>query len=746
MSERRKASRLRFLMSLSILSVTLSLIVSLSIRVSAGEFPPRHPFKELFEGDLVEIAEGMSEIVCIYVEHWFSIIDAAHVHIEYVPGLSQDQEIALQFDIMNQIRTRWFVRYAEPNYIYTIPELPPPNPPFEIGALNVGFVTATVVPDSYLTIQEAIDNSPETGIVFVRSGVYHEHLVLNKTLTLAGEERDMTIINGRGAAPAWVVIVAANNVKMHGFTVQNSEGSGGAVWVNGYFGATISDSIIANNGDGIRVLNSSGNTICNNLIRSNLRTGVGLDWSFDNIVRNNTIADNNVGIGATNLSCNNTFSENTISNNDYGFLTAFHDCKLFHNNIANNGVQVTFYSPERVNVWDDGYPNGGNYWSDYAGVDLHGGPYQNETGSDGIGDEAYVIGASNQDRYPTMQPFCSVRNLNTGLVYSTIQSSINAPETLAHHTIFVRSGTYRGSVVVNKTISLVGESEETTIIDGCNVVDAVCINANNVEVSRFQVCNGFAGLRLLVCNNTVIHDMKLLNNQCGICLYDCWFTNITSCRIENTTENSMLLSNSHSNVISGNLVSKSQGCGLQLSSSSNNTIENNVVSDQVQGSSNGIELEHSHSNLIVNNTVSNNGGFGILLESSNKSLVFYNNLVNNMIQVYLHESFNNTWDNGFEGNHWSNYNGSDLNSDGIGDEYLPWEGVDYYPLISFYWNSADVNHDLKVDLKDVYRTGKAYGSYPGHPAWDPRCDTNHDSKIDLMDYYLVCRNYGRAYG
>jgi hypothetical protein len=58
-----------------------------------------------------------------------------------------------------------------------------------------------------------------------------------------------------------------------------------------------------------------------------------------------------------------------------------------------------------VNTWDDGYPSGGNYWSDYAGVDLFSGPYQNQTGSDGIGDTPYFIRANNTDNYPLMNPY-----------------------------------------------------------------------------------------------------------------------------------------------------------------------------------------------------------------------------------------------------------------------------------------------------------------------------------------------------
>jgi hypothetical protein len=51
---------------------------------------------------------------------------------------------------------------------------------------------------------------------------------------------------------------------------------------------------------------------------------------------------------------------------------------------------------------DSGYPAGGNFWSDYHGLDLYRGIYQNETGSDGIGDVPYFISQNHTDRYPLM--------------------------------------------------------------------------------------------------------------------------------------------------------------------------------------------------------------------------------------------------------------------------------------------------------------------------------------------------------
>jgi hypothetical protein len=66
-----------------------------------------------------------------------------------------------------------------------------------------------------------------------------------------------------------------------------------------------------------------------------------------------------------------------------------------------------------VNVWDDGYPSGGNYWSDYKGIDVKSGPNQDQPRSDGIGDTPYVIDANNQDRYPLMNPYVLLGDVNS---------------------------------------------------------------------------------------------------------------------------------------------------------------------------------------------------------------------------------------------------------------------------------------------------------------------------------------------
>jgi len=64
--------------------------------------------------------------------------------------------------------------------------------------------------------------------------------------------------------------------------------------------------------------------------------------------------------------------------------------------------------------------------------------------------------------------------------------------------------------------------------------------------------------------------------------------------------------------------------------------------------------------------------------------------------------------------------------------------------------SGDVTADGKVDVKDVYRVAKNYGTHnppelpPWDPLWGPVCDINNDGKIDVKDYYIVCKHYGEV--
>ena len=88
---------------------------------------------------------------------------------------------------------------------------------------NVSAATITV-PDDYSTIQQAINAAIAGDTVYVRSGTYYEHVSIGKSLTLQGEDRETTIIDGGGSGKV-VYVSSTNNVTISGFTIRNSGSS-----------------------------------------------------------------------------------------------------------------------------------------------------------------------------------------------------------------------------------------------------------------------------------------------------------------------------------------------------------------------------------------------------------------------------------------------------------------------------------------------------------------------------------------
>jgi parallel beta-helix repeat protein len=347
----------------------------------------------------------------------------------------------------------------------------------------------------FTKIQDAIYAASPGDTIYVYNGTYSGFLIEKNDLTVIGENRDTTIISGSGTLYL-VEVRSTSNVTISGFTVQNTV----SPW------------------DAIRV------TSCNNIIISGNKftdnwCGIWIRYHSENIViTDNVITRNHCGISLF-QSTYSFISGNNITNNEYGvYLYGLSENNIIsHNNFINNTDQA--YTDGSTNSWDDGYPSGGNYWSDYTGVDEYSGPYQNVTGSDGIGDAPYVIDESNRDNYPLIHPYGSIRNLDTNLTYLTIQSAINAPETMNGHTIFVEAGTYFENIVVDKTLTLMGENKESTIVDGNSYGHVINLKANSIHVSGFTLQNGVSGIFADHTNYHTIDNNIVQNNYDGIYLY-----------------------------------------------------------------------------------------------------------------------------------------------------------------------------------------------------------------------------------
>jgi parallel beta-helix repeat protein len=197
-------------------------------------------------------------------------------------------------------------------------------------------------------------------------------------------------------------------------------------------------------------------------------TGIDLTGRSNVTITNMKIESFLTGIRLE-YSSNNKIIRNNMMNNDYGiWLNYSSSNNIYHNNFVDNTEQV--HSLSSTNIWDDDYPSGGNFWSDYAGVDAD---------SDGIGDTPYIIDASNQDRYPLLFTFQEEYSLTVNVVGSGSVSLNN-------------TGSYvYGDVVELTATADVGWSFSgwSGDLSGSVNPETIVIDANKTVTATFHVVN-----------------------------------------------------------------------------------------------------------------------------------------------------------------------------------------------------------------------------------------------------------------
>ncbi len=212
-----------------------------------------------------------------------------------------------------------------------------------------------VVPDDFPTIQEAINNAADGDTVFVKSGTYYEHVIINKTLSLTGENCTTTIIDGNWTGV--VINVTRSGINVSGLTVRRS---GSIYWENaGIYldnaeDCSINGSILTENPfAGLELANSrrcvvSGNTILNN-------SGVGITMvggGFNDLSQNNIMENGWSAVTLNDEAHNNTISGNNMTSNNLAVIG--HCINLYRssnnsiqkNNIAgdDNGIRLEYWS------------------------------------------------------------------------------------------------------------------------------------------------------------------------------------------------------------------------------------------------------------------------------------------------------------------------------------------------------------------------------------------------------------------
>ena len=562
-------------------------------------------------------------------------------------------------------------------------------------AFNIRSVRAVtiIVPDDYPTIQAGINAASYGDTVYVRAGTYLENVVVNKALSLVGENPKTTTIDGSNGGivvgiffvPGIAVDINASYVNLTGFTVRNTGDWGvGITMVGPSYCNVYGNNITASNAysEGVEVIKSSSNNrvfensitagggigiewSCNNnyVAENNIvRCGVGVFLAYacsNNIVRNSITNSGYVGVDIGSYSYYNSVSGNNITNSRDAFdLGSYCDNNdIVGNNVVDNGVGVRIWAdtPNNMfyhnsfidnaqqisnnwgstNVWDNG--SNGNYWSDYTARY----PNASETDGSGVWNTTYAIDANNVDRYPLVNqaiPPILLYTITIGaggggsVVYSCHSGSGSVPS----------GQTISLNVTLGTQISLTAYPSLSFVFQGWNTNDRVS-TFNASSLSSTATANGDGSVtasfaRVPTANFTWSPPMPIS-------------TKTVTFNASSSTPNS------------GTMASYTWNFGDGNTTTTMNPIITHRYADPKRYS--------------VTLTVQNTAGV----------------------------------------------TGSITKNVGI-------------------MTVADINMDGKVDVTDLARVVAAFGSYPSHPKWNPACDINGDGIIDVYDVAYVCHYFG----
>jgi parallel beta-helix repeat protein len=442
-------------------------------------------------------------------------------------------------------------------------------------------------------------------------------------------ERDKQVPSDAG----YVAVINSTNIEVKNLKLTKN--------YQGAFFAYTTNSIIANvsisdNVYGILHFSSLNNTIIENTITNSEWEGIYLREAN-----------------------NNTISKNKISNNAYGIKLLWSDNNtIFHNDFVSNAKQVDIDILSEGNIWDDGYPSGGNYWSDYAGIDTKIGPNQDQLGSDGIGDTPYTINAENIDRYPLMKPWTppSQHELVVSLKAQTLlrpgdSTLINATVInmgLSNETNVELFLMINGSIVNSATIPSLANGSAytmshlwTSTIEGKYNVTAYSppvpleTSIKNNQVTIFVIVTtakrvpydypsieaainaATSGDTILVASGT--YGSVVVNKAVKLIGED-----------RNTTITGYIKVTADNVVISGFTIKGGIDLGriepTPREKSDNTVMKGNIITSEVGA---GIAIYYSRGNIVSGNIITNNGGSGVYLYHSSDVRVSNNIITNN---------------------------------------------------------------------------------------------------------------------
>jgi len=522
-------------------------------------------------------------------------------------------------------------------------------------------------PNNYTLIQDAIDNASDGDTVFVYdySSPYYENVVVDKSISLIGEDKNTTVIDGGEIDD--VIYISANDVTISGFTIQNSGDEG---WQNGWDG-----------GIDIRTRNC--------------------------IVSDNNIMYNYYGIVSKDDGCNHTISYNTFYKNIESSIQLW-------DNGANNifGNTISYY--DGIRVWQESkYNIVSSNIIDRSGTGISVTTSPNTISKNTLIYTGFYFDAGYNDVFDNTvngKPLIYLYNKSDKLISENVGQIIlqlcdnitiqNQDLSSAFVGIFLREtnncSISNCNIQNNNRASIyLKDSNDNTISN--NTLSSnrwvgvyVFFSSNNIFYNNTIKLNDVYGLWLHgSSDNNIISNNIIRNNaQGGICVSEFnryGYTdidpnyNVISYNTIKSNKEGLSIHSTSNNYILNNNISSHSSKGIFLYSSSGNNIVGNVIFDNYYG----ISMGETVRNTISANNITNND-LGILTYYSSDNTIYLNNFLNNTETAY--DEGSNIWNEEYSigGNYWDNYAGEDNNGDGIGDTPYPISGAnnkDKYPFM-----------------------------------------------------------------
>ncbi len=400
---------------------------------------------------------------------------------------------------------------------------------------------------------------------------------------------------------------------------------------------------LTNNGQSLLLVDTTNSTITKNNMMNNWY-GIDLFWSDYNSVVENNLTDSGHGIFLHDSSRNSISRNNMTNNEDVGIWLHESSNNLVQENIVTNNVYLRYSRGICVggssNSVSGNIVNGSKYNVDVSG-DLPSHSIDSSNLVDGK-PVYYLVNIKNKVINPSTHPQVG---------YLALINCINI--------------TVEGLTLTNNQQGLLISNTNNSKIVGNNIVDncygVLFKYSSNTLISGNNITNneGGGGIDLYGSSNNSITGNSMAKNRNGICLGKSSNNHICGNNITANNEHAINLYESSNNTIYGNNIRANNGYGIHLSGSSNNSISgNNIIANKYSG---------------------------IRLHESSGNIIYHNNFVDNSEQVDSDGS-KNVWDDGIEGNYWSNYTGTDFDYDGIGDttHVIDANNIDHYPLMGMF--------------------------------------------------------------